>query len=81
MSTTTIAGWVAAWGDDAPRAQLPVRCLEDELLPPVSPTAPRFLEDAAREKKRAANQLDYRRKQALARSEARAYAKAGGRHE
>lgn len=42
MADTTIRGWVTTWSDDGPppRPQLPVRCLEDELLPDVAPLAP-----------------------------------------
>jgi hypothetical protein len=43
MADTTIGGRVMVWGDEPPRAQFPVRCLEDELLPaaaPLPPTAP-----------------------------------------
>lgn len=41
MSHTSIRGSVLVWADDgAPRPQLPVRCLEDELLPDVAPLAP-----------------------------------------
>jgi len=33
MTATTIAGWVTTWDSEAPRAHLPVRCLDDELAP------------------------------------------------
>lgn len=40
MADTTIGGLVMVWGDKPPRAQLPVRCLEDELLPAATPLPP-----------------------------------------
>lgn len=36
MADTSIGGLVMVWGDEPPRVTLPVRCLEDELLPDVS---------------------------------------------
>lgn len=48
---TSIRGWVMNWADDAPRTTLPVRCLEEELLPqvaPLPPTAPPSLEGRQR---------------------------------
>lgn len=36
-----IAGRVVVWADDAPRPQLPVRCLDEELTPWVPPTPKR----------------------------------------
>ena len=59
MADTSIRGRVMVWGDEPPRAQLPVRCLEDELLPaatPLPPSAPPSIEG----QKRAASMAAHR---------------------
>jgi hypothetical protein len=57
---TAIRGRVMVWGDEPPRAQLPVRCLEDELLPaatPLPPAAPPSVDGQRRAASMAANRV------------------------
>jgi len=81
MSATTIAGWVTTWDSEAPRAQLPVRCLEDELAPPVSLVPPKVMTDERKAKLAGYNRKYSARRRAEARAEARAHGKAGCAHE
>lgn len=78
---TTIAGWVTTWDSEPSRAQLPVRCLEDELLPPVSLVPPKVITTERMEKLRPYNRKYADRRRAEARAEARAHGKAGGADE